>query len=244
MMLGGFLDQADLEALNVPIEALPLPLLGECSGVLSGLRHMPAPDILNRLGAGGQAQDLTARSAQYCTVFEACQTRRLSSVHKLVSTSDCHFGSGRCSMALSPVRGPAIVPQCCRDGGDRPAVLNAQESNVGAAQVAPISHCIAILSTQKCRICGLFKALEVLGAVLSDWIMPFPLSKCQSHQVNLYDEGNPYLAIWHVVWSITDGTHSLYPDNMSSYSAPSADPPETPEATGEVLRLMQTRDAG
>lgn len=64
------------------------------SELVSGLRHMPAPDILNRLGAGGQAQDLTARSAQYCTVFEACQTPRLSSVHKLVSTSDCHFGSG------------------------------------------------------------------------------------------------------------------------------------------------------
>lgn len=59
-----------------------------------GLRHMPAPDILNRLAAGGQAQNRTARSAQYCTVFETCQTPRLSSVHKLVSTSDCHFGSG------------------------------------------------------------------------------------------------------------------------------------------------------
>lgn len=124
MMLGGFLDQADLEALNVPIEALPLPLLGECSGVLSGLRHMPALDILNRLGAGGQAQDLTARSAQYCTVFEACQTRRLSSVHN----------SFRHRIAISDpgTRGGArwLSAQCV----DRPSSLNVAEM-VGTAQL-------------------------------------------------------------------------------------------------------------
>lgn len=187
MMLGDFLDQADLEALNVPIEALPLPLLGECSGVLSGLRHMPAPDILNRLGAGGQAQDLTARSAQ-CS---------------------------QCSR----------VKCWGRPGGSDPAL----HCHLVDTKVPYLWFVQGFGSARSCPL-RLDHAL--------------PSFEVQSHQVSLYDEGNPYLAIWHVVWSVTDGTHSLYPDNMSSYSAPSADPPETPEATGEVLRLMQTRDAG